>query len=289
MRPPFMTFEAKQANPVLFLQAPHTSNYVPEDAGDPISPERLASHEGYDPGSIEMALNLYNQFSANAVLVCSNRSRLYVEHNRREPYCYPEGLSPEEIEHRRVEHYQPYIDQVDAIIESFLARRTFPVFLAVHTYTRKLDGYERKPFALFGNPDSVLIQSFAQNLHQRFHADDMWEFVQGLTEKVSVLNIMHPVDINKPYGYMPTDVHHAQYMFPTYAKKYDLPLWASLETRNDLVVLPQILQIVREALAATMKDQRLWATLEWASSEKLTPGLPRTAPFLETPVAPIPK
>ncbi len=118
--------------------------YAPLFAGHA---ELLASHRGWDPGSLDMG----RAFAAalHAPLIASTTTRLLVELNR-SPHDralfskITRPLPDAQREQILRDYYHPHRRQVEQAIESALGRSQRVVHLAMHTFTPVLDGVVRR-------------------------------------------------------------------------------------------------------------------------------------------------
>jgi predicted N-formylglutamate amidohydrolase len=107
----------------------------------------LASHEGYDPGALQLARDFAREL--DAPLYFSTTSRLLIELNSSlwHPRCFsryskrlPLGARLEIIER----HYLPYRDSVKAHVARALKRARRVVHLSCHSFTPRLAGVTRQ-------------------------------------------------------------------------------------------------------------------------------------------------
>ena len=107
----------------------------------------LASHEGHDPGALELARDLQRRF--DAPLVYSTTSRLLVELNRSpgHPQLYSRftrALPEDEKRELCGRHYLPYRHDVERCVTHALRRCRQVVHVSSHSFTPVLDGKRRK-------------------------------------------------------------------------------------------------------------------------------------------------
>ena len=140
--------------PVL-LTCDHASPRVPYSlTGLGMAAGDLNSHVGWDPGAAAVTLQLSDRFDAPAVL--SAYSRLVVDCNR-EPgseEAIPEashgvrvpgnaGLTPGDARVRHEALFRPYHAAISAALDRIRGRGVEPVLVAVHTFTPRLNGFDR--------------------------------------------------------------------------------------------------------------------------------------------------
>ena len=134
----------------------HAANTVPPFvAGGSlgIHPEDMARHIAFDPGAAGVSRRLGERL--NSPVILSNFSRLVIDPNRGEDNptllmkLYDGTIIPgnaradaAELEHRLAECYRPYHDTVARLA----ARRDDTVIVAIHTYTRQLQGRPARPW-----------------------------------------------------------------------------------------------------------------------------------------------
>ena len=155
------------ASPVL-LVCEHAGRAVPERLGDlGVSPSDMDRHIAWDVGAGPVARLMSEKLGAT--LVRQNYSRLVVDCNR--PFdaesCFPpvsdetavpgnQGLSETQRQQRFNEIHRPFHDRVAALLD---ARRQRPTLLiAVHSYTKQLNGGPERPWhlgLLFNRDDSL--------------------------------------------------------------------------------------------------------------------------------------
>jgi predicted N-formylglutamate amidohydrolase len=107
----------------------------------------LASHRGWDPGSLELTRYLARRLGAP--LVVSTVTRLLVELNRspHHPRLFSgitRGLPRQEKQAILAEHYRPYRGRVEAAVAEAVAAGDGVLHLSIHTFTPVLDGRERR-------------------------------------------------------------------------------------------------------------------------------------------------
>ncbi|EAQ78612.1 N-formylglutamate amidohydrolase [Blastopirellula marina] len=130
------------------LSCEHGGNEVPPEYRSYFrdAEQVLASHRGWDPGSLEMAGAF--QRSTGAPLVTAKVSRLVVELNRSLGHAslfseFTRDLSANQKQAILAQYYTPYRIQVEkAIAESYDAERRV-IHLSLHTFTPELNGEVR--------------------------------------------------------------------------------------------------------------------------------------------------
>jgi predicted N-formylglutamate amidohydrolase len=133
---------------VLVLSCEHAVNTVPA----PWAPlfagaeSLLDSHEGWDPGALDLARHLAREL--HAPLCAHDATRLVIEPNRSEenPKIWSVVTAPlDDDEKRRILErvYRPHRDAVERTIRDRIDAGGVVVHLGVHTFTPILDGEER--------------------------------------------------------------------------------------------------------------------------------------------------
>lgn len=133
----------------LVFTCEHAGNKIPEPFIEMISiPEEvLQSHRGWDPGAMEVATFLSNEFAAP--LFSTDVSRLLIEANRSfgSPQLFSEftrGL-PDAIKTRLVEEYwKPYRSRVESFGHSLVAQGYRLVHYSIHSFTPIWNGEVRQ-------------------------------------------------------------------------------------------------------------------------------------------------
>lgn len=134
----------------------HATNTVPPfvNGGDlGIAPHDMARHIAYDPGALGVSLRLGE--ALNSPVIASDFSRLVIDPNRGEDdptllmRLYDGTIIPgnahvtaEDFNRRLTECYRPYHDA----LEGLAARREDVVIVAIHSFTRQLNGRPPRPW-----------------------------------------------------------------------------------------------------------------------------------------------
>ncbi len=134
---------------VFLVTCEHGGNRIPTPFRRMFRGQRalLASHRGYDAGSLVMARDLAQAF--NAPLVASTVSRLLVDLNRSvgHPRLFSAATraAPKEVREAIVEqHYLPYRDRVEKFVEQSVSRGRRVIHISSHSFTPRLDGNVRR-------------------------------------------------------------------------------------------------------------------------------------------------
>ncbi|MDJ0822866.1 MAG: N-formylglutamate amidohydrolase [Paracoccaceae bacterium] len=150
------TIEGENRDSRFLITCDHASNHVPDtvaggDLGLPAAD--MGRHIAYDIGSAGVARHLGTLLDAPVVL--SNFSRLVIDPNRGEEdptlvmKLYDGTIVPAnrkvdeaEVERRKDLFYRPY----DAVLERMAARRDDVIYVAVHSFTPRLNGRRPRPW-----------------------------------------------------------------------------------------------------------------------------------------------
>ncbi|MEX5727835.1 putative N-formylglutamate amidohydrolase [Rhodovulum iodosum] len=154
---PYQTIDAGRMSRWL-VTCDHAANTVPPcvNGGDlGLPPEDMSRHIAYDPGAAGVSRRLGELLDAPVVL--SNFSRLVIDPNRGEDdptllmrlydgTVIPanRGVDTAERERRLGAFYRPYHDAVARLA----ARRPDTVYLAVHSFTPRLNGRGDRPWQI---------------------------------------------------------------------------------------------------------------------------------------------
>jgi predicted N-formylglutamate amidohydrolase len=132
----------------LLITSEHGGNRVPKAYAHLFRNARsaLASHRGYDPGSLSVARLLAKQLEAP--LIYSTVTRLLVELNRSIGHrglfsSFTRELSKEAKQTILDKYYRPYRRQVEQFVSDVVAAGTSVLHVSVHTFTPVLDGQRR--------------------------------------------------------------------------------------------------------------------------------------------------
>ena len=151
----------------------HAGNEVPaeyahlfRDAG-----EVLASHRGWDPGTLSVGTRLASALSAPLLLTLT--TRLLVEANRSLGMpglfsAYTAGLPTEEQQRIIDDYYTPHRAAVVGLITALTDRGERVLHLGVHSFTDVLNGQTRDfELGLLFDPERVNELSFCTAWHNR--------------------------------------------------------------------------------------------------------------------------
>ncbi len=221
-RPPFEVVNPAGSAPVL-LTCDHASCALPQALGDlGLEAEDLQRHIGWDPGAAAIARGLSARFDAPAVL--SRYSRLVIDCNRRPGHktSIPAvsdgsvipgniGLTARESARRAEALFYPYHRAIDKTLEGIRKRGRTPAYLAIHSFTPKLNGGPARPWhiSVLWDRDPRIAAPLLQGLRR----------LPGLT-----------IGDNEPYS----GRDHYDYSNDFHANSRGLPN-ALIEVRSDLV------------------------------------------------------
>ena len=166
------------------VTAEHAGNMIPENFAQffrgQVCRQRLLSHEGWDPGSAEVASVISEKLKAP--LISQPVSRLLIEMNRSlgNPELFS-AISREFCPKLKTEliekYYRPYREKVIAHIENGLRSNDQVIHLSIHTFAEIWNGAKRKTdIGLLFDPErpsekalcSSLIKSMESTLPQMF-------------------------------------------------------------------------------------------------------------------------
>jgi predicted N-formylglutamate amidohydrolase len=156
--PPFVA-ERRQGRSNFVIVVDHASPRIPRRLGDLGLPaSELRRHIAWDIGSVAVARQVAT--ALDAPLVAQNYSRLVIDCNRdpKVDTSIPKssesteipgnrGLSDEEITARRVEIFDPYHEQVRALLDERLAAGRATILVAQHSMTDIYKGVRREMHA----------------------------------------------------------------------------------------------------------------------------------------------
>ncbi|QDV71219.1 N-formylglutamate amidohydrolase [Rosistilla carotiformis] len=155
----------------LILTCEHATNHIPAEFmhlfGD--AQAILASHRGWDPGSLALGRTL--QRHCSAVLFRTTVSRLLVEVNRsprhRQLFSeFSQRLEPAAKEAILQRYYWPHRRQVEAWIEDRLAIGNRVLHLSLHTFVSELHGQIRNAdIGLLYDPRRGTEKTFCDRWH----------------------------------------------------------------------------------------------------------------------------
>ena len=248
-QPPFEIVNPAGSAPVLFT-CDHASHAVPQALGDlGLGAEDRQRHIGWDPGAAEVTRGLSARFDAPAVL--SRYSRLVIDCNRRPGHAtsIPAvsdgsvvpgnlGLTAPEAARRAEALFYPYHRAIDATLDGIRKRGRTPAYLAIHSFTPKLNGGAARPW----------------------HVSVLWDrdpriavpLLEGLRRRTGL-----PVGDNEPYS----GRDRFDYSNDFHANAAGLPN-ALVEVRSDLISdaagIARYTAILADVLAGILADDALY-------------------------------
>ncbi|MDX5481987.1 MAG: N-formylglutamate amidohydrolase [Hymenobacteraceae bacterium] len=137
--------------------------------------EALATHRGYDIGALELFQELEELADKSFY---AETSRLLVELNRSLHHkglfsSITRSLPAEEKETILKEHYFPYRERVEQLMEDLVSAGRRVLHVAVHTFTPVLNGEERQAdIGLLYDPKRKAEQSFCKHWKQALQEQD---------------------------------------------------------------------------------------------------------------------
>ncbi|TWT94003.1 N-formylglutamate amidohydrolase [Stieleria varia] len=144
--------DALSTRPIRFvLTCEHGGNEIPTayqglfDSGE--ARQHLASHRGYDPGALEVAVAVSKRL--NVPLLFSTVSRLLVDLNRSQetPNLFSKFVNAATVQTRQAildEHYHPYRNGVRESIQRSVDDGYRVLHISVHTFTPRFRGTQRR-------------------------------------------------------------------------------------------------------------------------------------------------
>lgn len=197
----------------LILTCEHGGNEIPEEYRHLFegANEVLQSHEGWDPGALELAQYLSQEL--DAPLFYSTTSRLLIELNRTLDWpgswsVYTKDLFQKDKENIVNTYYRPYREAAENALRESIGKGRKTLHLSVHSCTPVLNGVVRYlDLGILFDPDRKIEQDFA----------DEW--------KASLLKLDPYLDIKYNYPYLGIEDG-----FTTYLRKVFSPdLYAGIE------------------------------------------------------------
>ncbi len=150
------SIEGEDRDSRFLITCDHASNHVPDSVADGdlgLSSEEMGRHIAYDVGAAGVSRHLGELMGAPVVM--SNFSRLVIDPNRGEDdptlvmRLYDGTIIPanrhigaDEIARRKDLFYRPY----DAVLDRMAARRDDIIYVAVHSFTPRLNGRRPRPW-----------------------------------------------------------------------------------------------------------------------------------------------
>lgn len=237
------------------LVCDHASNRIPGSLdGLGLAPEKLRQHIAYDIGCEGVTRRLSAMLDARAIL--AGYSRLVVDLNRS---LTDPGLMPavsdntvipgnrdldEAARNVRIhELFTPYRKAIDCVLHDFHVRGIAPAFIAIHSFTPRMNGFDRPwHIGVLWDKDPRIPLPLMDRLRGR---------PEGLT-----------VGNNEPYS----GKHPADYTIDHHAESRGIP-HVSIEIRQDLIGseagVAQWAEILHEALADILADPALYTVWQY--------------------------
>jgi len=247
--PPYSVINRDVQAKVL-LVGDHVSNCIPQILGKlGLADSALQQHIAHDIGTHKLINHLSQHLDAPAVL--AGYSRLVVDLNRslEDDSLMPEisdditipgnlNMSADHRKRRIHSFYTPYRRAIDGMLQGFKAKGIVPAFIAIHSFTPQMAGYERPWHAgVLWDKDPRMPLPLMNNL--RAHAEGF------------------NIGDNEPYS----GKHPADYTIDHHAEAAGLP-HVSIEIRQDLVATEAGAErwacILDDALRDLLADPRLY-------------------------------
>ena len=220
--PPPYRVENSRGRSSILLTCDHASYAIPASLGNlGVRLRDLRRHIGWDPGALEGTLRLSERFDAAAVL--SGYSRLVIDCNRRPrsetsiltlsdgtPIPGNIGITSSDVDTRIETLFKPYHRAVSTTLERIRQDGMTPVFVAIHSFTPKLNGSPRPwHFGVLWDQDGRIARPL----------------IEALRSDSSII-----VGDNEPYSAR----DHFDYSQEFHASSKGLPS-ALVEIRSDLI------------------------------------------------------
>lgn len=242
--PPFTRLNSG-GRPRILLTCDHASRAVPGHMdGLGLAAGDLSRHIAWDIGAAEVTRHLAERLDAPAFL--AGYSRLVIDCNRplTSPTSIPQLSDGSEIPANRAvsgreaaaraDHlYWPYHRQISGTLDRLLGAGEIPIFVAVHSFTPRLDGGAARPWhiGLLWEHDGRLVAP----LHAAFS-----DLVPGIC-----------IGHNEPYAIVgPSD-----YSIPEHGQKRGLP-HIEIEIRQDLIASPNGVKLWAGRIAEALETVR---------------------------------
>ena len=160
----------------LFLSCEHGGNRVPARYARHFAGtgKLLATHRGYDIGSLEAARFLRARL--DVPLISATVTRLLVDLNRSpaHPRLFSEITRTLDTETRRQilrRHYQPHRDKVQAMAKAGISASGRVIHLSVHSFTPEMNGHPRHcDIGLLYDPSRHLEAEFCDRWRRRLRS-----------------------------------------------------------------------------------------------------------------------
>ena len=251
--PPHRIANPDGRSPVV-LTCDHASCAVPASLGNlGLEPCEIQRHIGWDPGAARIATLLAERFDAPAIL--SGFSRLVIDCNRSlgSETSIPKisdgiripgnlNLTEEEAIRRAEELFLPYHGAIAEALDRVRARGDVPVFVAIHSFTRRL----RNGFA------------------RPWHYGVLWDRDPRVAQRLVAALRRHPdlvVGDNEPYS----GQDHFDFSQDHHAGSRGLAS-ALVEIRQDLIRdedgLERHVEILGDALAEVLAEPDLYIKVD---------------------------
>ena len=161
--------------PAILITSEHGGNQVPRAYRQLFNSakEVLATHRGYDLGSLPLAESL--AAAAKAPLIKTEITRLLVEVNRSPGHRklfseFTAPLSPAERKELLEKFYRPHREEIEQTIQRLLGKSSCVIHVGVHTFTPELAGEIRNTdVGLLYDPSRTRETHFARLWREAWH------------------------------------------------------------------------------------------------------------------------
>ncbi len=254
--PPAFCYVPGPAETRMLVVCDHASNRIPESLGMlGINASRLQEHIAYDIGALAVAMGIAQRFGAGLVYGCYSRLVIDLNRGTRDRSGMPEisdgvlipgnlALSEADQAARIATLHAPYHLEIERILLAQIERGSFPVVLAIHSFTPFVSGIPRP-----------------------WHAGVLWDkdarFAVPLLDSIRADQDILVGD-NEPYS----GRHIADYTLDRHAEENGLA-HAAIEIRQDLISEPATQQHwvkrLGDALDSVLGNQSLYAQVSGTS------------------------
>ena len=163
----------------ILLVCDHASNVLPAAYGTlGMDSEFMSRHIAYDIGAADVTRRISRALDAPAIM--AGYSRLLIDCNRQSGHTtsipeisdgievpFNQGIDADEIERRQRAYFQPFHAAVEAALEQFSKRGVVPAYVAMHSFTPIMDGYERPwHVGILWNEDTRLARPLIDTLSE---------------------------------------------------------------------------------------------------------------------------
>ena len=228
---------------VFLITCEHASNRLPHifSANFAGAEEVLQSHEGWDPGALDLAEAI--SVSLKADLFIYDYSRLLIEVNRSLGHPklfsrYTNGLDEDQKGYLISTYYQPYRYSVEEIIRNSVCEGKGVIHLSIHSFTPNYFGEERAvEIGLLFDPERINEKNFCS------------EWCNWLVE-----NSVFQIRMNEPYKGI--DDGFTTYLRGCFGS--DQYVGIELEVSQGIIELKDVHALIVDSLLAISASPHTW-------------------------------